>query len=854
MATIPVRFTYLTGIMPEVFRDVKLRGSWDSSGRYSEQWSTVPMRKVQGEDGCPAYTATVDLDAGHVGSWFQWGVIVDGPAGQSLWGIMTEVNDHLSGDRRRTFQLRPPGANGAEQDVRYYLNESRRLGAQKYYRGEENEPGIRFALWAPNAQDVEVVMGTIWDEFDPQRTPASDPNRPPGKRATESLRRCQICGGYVADDGKGSHPDWGPFKMTKQPGGIWVTDVNDQDLKSFLKFDHSPYMFKVTKGDGTVAYRTDLYSRCQIGFGEDRPVGPYVGKTVDLDGSVSCSVVVDPDQVTKHFTEPVWPEQDWLSQEEFWNDPAFTPQRPVPNRLEDLVIYELHVGALGFGKPHNKPGTLQDALALLDYLEELGVNAVELLPLSEFAGSGAGWGYATSQYFAIEYSGGGRDNYKWFVRECHRRGMAVILDVVYNHYSHNAERAEWMYDTNAHPNNVYYWYEGNPWDYPEFDAAVSEDRRGTGGYVDNMSTAWAPRYYEEMVRKMFVSSAVAQAIEFHIDGFRMDQTTSIHAYNALHADGRRVDNANAFGQKLLRELTRTLKFVKPDIMLMAEDHSNWDMVTLPPDGDGGLGFDATWYSDFYHHLIGDTDKGSDYAKLIKTAGLGDDRPLAMDYFVGALASSGHKRVVYNESHDEAGNGKFTHRTMVTAVNGAPLVGETRRYAEARCRFAAGMSILSAGTPMFLFGEEVGAEKKFLYGHVLQNREDLHGMRQGTGKHLFEFYRKLIRLRLNHSGFRSRNIDVVYVHNEHRLLAFRRWDEQQEFLVVASLNNQPFNQPAYLIRSDRIPYGRWREIFNSDAGDFGGNNVGNGGAEIDSQSGAFDCVIPANGFVVFQRTA
>ncbi|WP_410968609.1 alpha-amylase family glycosyl hydrolase, partial [Salmonella sp. SAL4443] len=86
--------------------------------------------------------------------------------------------------------------------------------------------------------------------------------------------------------------------------------------------------------------------------------------------------------------------------------------------------------------------------------------------------------------------------YKWFVRECHRRGIAVIVDVVYNHFNHNADRAEWMFDTNAHDRNPYYWYEGRLVDYPTDPQ---------GGYVDNLSTAWAPRYHEEMVRAMFVS-------------------------------------------------------------------------------------------------------------------------------------------------------------------------------------------------------------------------------------------------------------------------------------------------------------------------------------------------------------
>jgi 1,4-alpha-glucan branching enzyme len=851
---IPVHFVYVTGIARPLFAQARLKGSWDATGSYSLNWASVDMSPTQGPDGCLAFIATAALSDAEVGRTFDWGVEVCRTLGGPWeWAIVSEVNRLDSSRRQRSFQLKDPSMTGNSQQEFYYLNHSRRLGAQKSFRSSTNQkPAIQFSVWAPNAKQVEVVLASLWREDDPSRKSMIDPSN--GTPAIRSAPKHLICGGYLADNDKfGGLESWGPFKMTNGGDGIWTTDPDDPALGDFAKFDHVPYMFRVTKDNEGTAYRTDLYSRCQIGFGTTRPNGAaYTGRTMDLDGTVSCSVVVDPDRVTEELSEPDFPETKWVSQEEFFSNPPPKPQLQDLT-LQDLVIYELHIGALGAHRAHRLPGTLEDAIQLLDYLEDLGVNAVELLPLSEFGGGGAGWGYATSHYFAIEYSGGGRDNYKWFIRECHRRGIAVILDVVYNHYNHNAERAEWLYDTDTHEQNAYYWYEGSASDYTDFDAVVGPERRGQGGYVDNMSTAWAPRYWEENVRNMFISSALALAIEFQLDGFRMDQTTSIHAYNQLHANGQHVGAANQFGQKLLRELTRSLKFVKPRVMLMAEDHSNWSMITEDPDR-GGLGFDATWYSDFYHHLVGDTDKGSDYAKLIKTAGLGDDRPLAMDFFAGVLQSTGDKKIVYHESHDEAGNGAFTHRTIHVAVDGAPLFGETRRYAEARCRFAAGVTILSAGTPMFLFGEEVGAEKDFLYGKVLEHREDLQKLRSGSGRSLFEYYRALIRLRLAHPGLKSRQIDVVFVHNEHRLILFRRWGGNEDFLVVASLNNHPFNNPAYIFHAERIPDGRWREVFNSDAAVFGGNNVGNLGAEITTQHGTLECVVPANGILVFERVS
>jgi 1,4-alpha-glucan branching enzyme len=135
------------------------------------------------------------------------------------------------------------------------------------------------------------------------------------------------------------------------------------------------------------------------------------------------------------------------------------------------------------------------------------------------------------------------------------------------------------------------------------------------------------------LRALFVSSAVMLADEFHIDGLRVDQTASIHSYNSLHADGSSVGRANIFGRKFLRELCQTVKTVRPGHMLIAEDHSGWPVVTQPAAG-GGIGFDATWYVDFYHHLIGENGRGPEWAKLLLSAGQDPDKALAMDYFAG----------------------------------------------------------------------------------------------------------------------------------------------------------------------------------------------------------------------------
>jgi 1,4-alpha-glucan branching enzyme len=178
------------------------------------------------------------------------------------------------------------------------------------------------------------------------------------------------------------------------------------------------------------------------------------------------------------------------------------------------------------------------------------------------------------------------------------------------------------------------------------------------------------------------------------------------------------------------------------------------------------------------------------------------------------------------------------------------VGDTRRVAEARTRFAAGMTLLAPGTPMFLMGEEVGAQKPYTYDRFAENKEDLAALREGTGAGLFAFHRDLIRLRLGEPDLLSRAIEVIHVNDDARVLAFRRGDH----LVVGSLAEAPYDAPDYRIVHPSLGGGGWRERFNSDAAAYGGANVGHGGATLRAQGDTLGVVIPANGFVVFKRVA
>ncbi|MGO9266843.1 MAG: alpha-amylase family glycosyl hydrolase [Candidatus Binataceae bacterium] len=818
MAQIAVDFTFHSGIKRHLFSNVRLSGSWNATGQSANQWTEVPMAASQDETGCDAFTASAWFDASQIGTTFQWGVRADIVGAPDTWVLVTEVPDEGSIQRYRSFAL---AKDDTQQD--YWFATGRRFGAQKYFApGSAANPGIRFAVWAPHAKNIEVVFAPF--DF------MSDTSA-----------------GYIADDGTGVDSAVEVVALLSNGGGVWESSIaRTPALANFNDYLNRLYMYRIINEQGNPTYKVDIFSRNQVGRGGINPGGAhYQGSYHDLDGIVSCSVVSDPDQLTRDFDDTAIAKHALIPEEEFWASEYTAGPKP-PQNLADLIIYELHVGSLGF--PSTSAGTFADAMAFVDKLIDLGVNAVELLPVLEFDGD-LQWGYGTSLFSCLQTSAGGANQLKHFVRACHQRGIAVILDVVYNHFATaDNERSEWGYDSDpntAPQDNVWYWYEGLPTDYP---GSIS------GGYLNNGSSGYTPRFSEENVRQMFTSSGAALLDDFHIDGLRVDLTDAIHQNNTLNANGAAISSANNYGIKFLRELTRTVKLVNPTAFLIAEDHTGWSAMTQPLD-QGGVGFDAVWYADFYHHLIGDGNYGDNYAKLLKNAGYGVPGPINMDYFADALLATRDNKIAYHENHDEAGNDPNTERTMATAVNQAPLIGPTRKYAEARSRIAFGLAALSAGTPMFLMGEEIGASKYFRYNDFFLNKEDLVGQRADVGRFLFRFYQDLIRLVQAKPAARSDALDVIYRHNDNRVIAFTRSSPGQKLLMLASLNDSPFDH-GYSISTDswRLPSGGWREIFNSDATIYGGDNVGNGGATLQVNKGQINAVIPEDGFVLFEKVS
>ena len=136
-----------------------------------------------------------------------------------------------------------------------------------------------------------------------------------------------------------------------------------------------------------------------------------------------------------------------------------------------------------------------------------------------------------------------------------------------------------------------------------------------------------------------------------------------------------------------------------------------------------------------------------------------------------------------------------------------------------------------------------------------NKEDLVGERTADGRFLYRFYQDLIQLVTANPAARSRALDVIYRHNDNRVIAFTRSSTGQQLLILASLNDAPFdNGYAFCTDPGRLPTGGLQEIFNSYAAVYGGDNLGNGHATLQVNGGQMNAVIPAHGFVVFEKVS
>ncbi|MFN9977707.1 MAG: alpha-amylase family glycosyl hydrolase, partial [Phycisphaerae bacterium] len=254
----------------------------------------------------------------------------------------------------------------------------------------------------------------------------------------------------------------------------------------------------------------------------------------------------------------------------------------VSPNWNEMVIYEMHIGTFN-DTAGGTPGTFSTAISRLTQLQNMGINAVKVMPVGEFAGDFS-WGYNPSDPFTIESIYGGMAGYKAFVDACHQRGIAVIQDVVHNHYG---------------PSDLGMW---------QFDGWQQNNKGGIYFYQDyRSSTPWGdtrPDYGRNEVRGYIRDNVIRWLQEYRIDGLRWDSTVNIR--NTNNGVGTDIPD----GWSLLQYCNNEVDVQHAGKISIAEDLQNNEWITKTT-GAGGAGFDSQWDAQFVHPIRAAVIEGND---------------------------------------------------------------------------------------------------------------------------------------------------------------------------------------------------------------------------------------------------
>tara|TARA_R110000744_G_C19354360_1_gene560715 strand:- start:191 stop:2128 length:1938 start_codon:yes stop_codon:yes gene_type:complete len=434
----------------------------------------------------------------------------------------------------------------------------------------------------------------------------------------------------------------------------------------------------------------------------------------------------------------------------------------------DLVIYEMHIGTYNDTAGGN-PGTWQTAISKLDHLEDMGINAVELLPIAEFAGDWS-WGYNPAHPFAPESIYGDPDDLRDFVDECHQRGIAVIVDVVYNHLG---------------PSDLDMW---------RFDGSSTGSYGGIYFFQDwRAPTPWGdtrPDYGRGEVRTYLKDNAMYWLEEFNTDGLRWDSTVNIRTQN--NGGGGSI----ADGWSLMQYINNEIDSASGWKISIAEDLQNDDYLTKTT-GAGGAGFDSQWDSDFVHPIRD---------AIIEATDANRDMYAVKDAIQKVDNGDRLKRVVYTESHDEVANGSARVPEEIWPGNASSW------FSKKRSTLGAAIVFTSPGIPMIFQGQE------FLEDGYFQDTDPLDFAKATTNSGIVDLYTDLIGLRKNSgsktAGLRGNGVNVHHVNNTNKLVAYHRWDSGgsgDDVIIVAN-----FSSTSYSSYNIGFPSsGTWKVRFNSD---------------------------------------
>jgi maltooligosyltrehalose trehalohydrolase len=566
---------------------------------------------------------------------------------------------------------------------------------------------------------------------------------------------------------------------------VWAPKISSISLRVIGETDDIP-MNSEPKGYFTTFFVSGRAgNRYHYVLNGDR-VRPDPASRSQPEGVHGPSEVVDPNEFR-------WEDQDW---------------KGIP--LEAMIIYEIHTGTF------TEKGTFEAIIPLLNYLRhDLGVTAIELMPVAQFPGE-RNWGYDGTYLYAPQNNYGGPYGLKTLVNACHRIGLAVILDVVYNHLG---PEGNYLGEYGPYFTDRY----KTPW-----GAAVNFD----GSESDE-------------VRKFVIDNALYWVTEYHMDGLRIDAIHGIFDFSARHI-------LNDIRESVHQQATRLGRH----IVVMAESDLN-DVRVINPPSKGGYGLDAQWNDDFHHclHTLLTEERNGYYRDF------GDSGQLVKALREGFVysgqyspyrkrrhgSSSKHlppsKFVIFSQNHDQVGNRMKGDRLSTLASFEA-------------LKLAAGIVLLSPNIPLLFMGEEYGEEAPFQYfvshsdpelieavkrgrkeeftafqwGGEIPDPQDettflrskIHLDKRHNEKHkiLFEFYKTLIRLRKEMPSLptlREKGIQIETFEQE-KVILIKFTCEEDRVICIFNFSDKPIKIETI------IEEGRWQKIFGSASEEWNGMGV------------------------------
>lgn len=522
-----------------------------------------------------------------------------------------------------------------------------------------------------------------------------------------------------AVDVTGIFNGWGRSSMLSEGDGYWVADIADAEPGQEYKYVIHTDSGEITRNDP---------------------------RALHLTTNKGNSVIVD-----SHFA---------------WADDAFV-MKPI-NRQ---VVYEVHIGT--FYRPDSSVnGTFDDVTAKLDYLADLGITAIQIMPIASMADD-RGWGYTPDFIYAIETLYGSRHSFMKFVNAAHQKGIAVLLDVVYNHVG---------------PIDNDLW---------QFDGWSQDGKGGIYFYNDwRAATPWGetrPDYGRPEVRQFILDNVKMWLHACHVDGLRLDSTCYMR-----NVRGNNNDPSNDISEAwwLMQDITSLARRIKPSAFMVAEDLGANEFLTKPRE-EGGAGFDAQWEVGFPVVLRRALDATDDvYRNLGDLLGMLEHR----------YNGNAFQRVIYSDSHDSAANGGARLSEEISPGNPDSV------YSQRRSLTAAALVLTAPGVPMLFQGQEFLEGGSFNDWQALEwgRAEKLHGI-VAAHKHLIALRKNAHN---NTRGLIGQSFALLHLNEENKVLAYHRWDQGgagDDVVVVFNLANR--QQDNYFINFPRA--GSWKVRFNSD---------------------------------------